>query len=72
MASLNERYGDTPNGGVHAATFYVLVGTEMPAVLFETSFISSPIEETRLATADYRQKLADAIANAIRAFREGR
>jgi len=72
MASLRERYADTPNGGVHAAAFYVLVGTEMPAVLFETSFISSPIEETRLATADYRQKLADAIANAIRAFREGR
>jgi N-acetylmuramoyl-L-alanine amidase len=72
MSSLHERYGDTPNGGVHAAAFYVLVGSEMPAVLFETSFISSPIEETRLASADYRQKLADAIANAIRAFREGR
>jgi len=41
-------------------------------VLFETSFISNPDDEARLAKADYRQKLADAIINAIRAYREGR
>ena len=38
----------------------------MPSVLFETSFISNPGEEKRLATADYRQKLADAIVNAVK------
>jgi N-acetylmuramoyl-L-alanine amidase len=50
----------------------VLLGAEMPSVLFETSFISNATEEKRLATADYRQKLADAIVNAVRAYREGR
>jgi N-acetylmuramoyl-L-alanine amidase len=72
LASLSEQWGDTVNGGVKSAAFYVLVGAEMPSVLFEASFISNPVEESRLATAQYRQKLADGIANAIRAYREGR
>ena len=54
-----------------SAGFYVLAGARMPAVLFETSFISNPAEERRLDTADYRQKMADAIVNAVRAFRDG-
>jgi len=44
----------------------------MPAVLFETSFISNATGEERLNRADYRQKLADGIVNAVRAYREGR
>jgi N-acetylmuramoyl-L-alanine amidase len=72
MASLSERYADTTNGGVKAAGFYVLLGAEMPSVLFEAAFISNPVEETRLQTADFRQKIADGIANALRAYQEGR
>ena len=64
------RFGDASDQGVKTAGFYVLLGAEMPSVLFETSFISNPGEEKRLATADYRQKLADAIVNAVRAYRE--
>jgi len=56
---------------VHGAGFYVLVGARMPAVLFETSFISNALEERRLGTERYRQKLADAIVNAVRAYRAG-
>ena len=72
LASLSQRYADTKDQGVKSAGFYVLVGADMPAVLFETSFISNPDDETRLATADYRQKMADAVANAIRAYKEGK
>lgn len=72
MASLRGRFGDMTDGGVRSATFFVLLGAQMPATLFEVSFISNPVEESRLATADYRQKLADGIANAVRAYREGR
>jgi N-acetylmuramoyl-L-alanine amidase len=43
----------------------------MPAVLFETSFVSNALEEQRLGTPRYRQKLADAIINAVRAYRAG-
>ena len=72
VASLGTQYGDVLDGGVHRAAFYVLVGARMPAVLFETSYISNALEEQRLGSADYQQRLADAIANAIKAYREGR
>ena len=71
-AGVDSKYGDAVNGGMHAAGFYVLVGARMPAVLFESSYISNPVDERRLASGEYRQVLADAIANAVRAYREGR
>ena len=58
--------------GVHPAGFYVLVGARMPAVLFETSYISNPTEEQRLNSDDYKDRLVDAIVNAVRAYKEGR
>ncbi|HEY2365627.1 MAG TPA: N-acetylmuramoyl-L-alanine amidase [Polyangiaceae bacterium] len=72
MASIKPAHPDVLDGGVHYAGFYVLVGARMPAILFETSYISNPAEETRLGSDDYKNRLADAIANAIRAYREGR
>jgi len=72
VASLGAQYADVLDGGVHHAAFYVLVGARMPAVLFETSYISNAIDEQRLGLADYQQRLADAIANAVKAYREGR
>jgi N-acetylmuramoyl-L-alanine amidase len=71
LASLAAGYPQAVDGGVHGAGFYVLVGAHMPAVLFETSFISNALEERRLSTERYRQKLADAIVNAVRAYRAG-
>jgi N-acetylmuramoyl-L-alanine amidase len=72
LASLKPSFPDVLDGGVHPAGFYVLVGARMPAVLFETSYVSNPTEEQRLASDAYKRRLADAIANAIRAYREGR
>jgi N-acetylmuramoyl-L-alanine amidase len=72
LASLGPRYPDVKDQGVKSAGFFVLVGADMPAALFETAFISNPEDEARLATADFRQKMADAIVNAIRAWREGK
>lgn len=72
LASLASRYADTKDQGVKSAGFFVLVGADMPAVLLETSFISNPDDEGRLATADYRQKMADAVFNAIKAYKEGK
>lgn len=71
IASLSPGYGPLHDGGVRRAGFFVLAGAQMPAVLFEASFISNPTEEQRLDTADYRQKLADAVVNAVRAYRDG-
>lgn len=72
LGSLATRYPDTRDQGIKTAGFFVLVGADMPAVLFETAFISNSDDESRLATADYRQKLADAITNAVRAYKAGK
>jgi N-acetylmuramoyl-L-alanine amidase len=72
VSSLATRYSDVPDLGVRRAGFYVLAGARMPSVLFEASFISNARGESRLNNADYRDKLADAIVNAVRAYREGR
>jgi N-acetylmuramoyl-L-alanine amidase len=72
IASLSSQFENVTDGGVHRAGFYVLVGARMPAVLLETGYISNVVEEQRLGSADYQQRIADAIANAIKAYREGR
>src|SRR6185369_15403262 len=72
LGSLAPRYADTRDQGVKTAGFFVLVGADMPAVLFETAFISNTDDEQRLSTADFRQKLADAIVNAVRAYKAGK
>ncbi|HET9960171.1 MAG TPA: N-acetylmuramoyl-L-alanine amidase [Polyangiaceae bacterium] len=71
QASFSEKYADVPALPVQRAGFYVLAGAHMPAVLFETSFISNAAGEAHLATPDFRQKLADSIVNAVRAYRAG-
>jgi N-acetylmuramoyl-L-alanine amidase len=72
MASMRERYPEVSDGGVKTAGFFVLVGARMPSILFETSYISNALEENRLSTDDYRQRLADAVVNAVRAYQQGR
>ena len=71
VASLGPHYSGVRDQGAKRAGFYVLAGAHMPAALFEVSFISNDVEEARLNIADYRQKLADAIVNAVRAYRDG-
>ncbi len=72
VAALGLDYAHVRDGGVKPAAFNVLVGARMPSVLFETSYISNPLEEGWLASDRYRTRLADGIANAVRAYREGR
>lgn len=70
-ASLRQAYSDVEDHGVRSAGFYVLAGAAMPAVLFEGSFLSHPVEADRLNTEAYRQRLADALVNAVRAYQQG-
>jgi N-acetylmuramoyl-L-alanine amidase len=72
IATLRMHFPGVVEGGVHPAGFYVLVGARMPGVLFESSYISNVVEEERLERDDYRELLADALVNAVRAYREGR
>jgi N-acetylmuramoyl-L-alanine amidase/putative methionine-R-sulfoxide reductase with GAF domain len=53
------------NRGVKEAQYVVLTGTQMPAILAEISFVSSPADEDRLQSAEYRQQIADALYRGV-------
>jgi N-acetylmuramoyl-L-alanine amidase len=56
---------DIRNRGVKKASYVVLTGTSMPAILAEVSFVSSPEDETRLKNPSYRQKIAEGLYKGI-------
>lgn len=53
------------NRGVKEAQYVVLTGTQMPAILAEISFVSSPADEDRLQSAEYRQEIAEALYRGV-------
>lgn len=70
---LAARNPDIRDRGVKKAQYVVLTGTLMPAVLAEISFVSSPADEDKLQSAEYRQQIAEALYRGIAKYRdEGR
>ncbi len=65
VIAKTSRVIDTPDRGSRASGFFVVKNTLMPAVLFEVGYLSNPAEAKLLATDEYRQKVADAIAESI-------
>ncbi|MBV9610420.1 MAG: N-acetylmuramoyl-L-alanine amidase, partial [Acidobacteria bacterium] len=57
--------GQLKNRGVKRAPFVVLLGADMPAVLAEISFLSSPDDERALVGPDLRDRVADALYRGI-------
>ncbi len=56
------------NLGVKQAPFVVLIGAAMPSVLAEISFVTNSQEARLLKSNAYRQKIAEALFNAIRRY----
>ncbi len=54
--------------GSKAAGFFVLRNTMIPAVLVEVGFLTNPSEERSLKTIEYRQKIADSLAQSIEEY----
>ncbi|HOW28359.1 MAG TPA: N-acetylmuramoyl-L-alanine amidase [Elusimicrobiota bacterium] len=61
VVSQAEKRLPAVNRGAKQASFHVLRGTDMPAILVESGFISHPKEEARLCSQRYRNKVSDAI-----------
>jgi N-acetylmuramoyl-L-alanine amidase len=57
------------NLGVKQAPFVVLIGAQMPSVLAEVSFITNRTEVTLLRKDSYRQRLAQALVDAVTKYR---
>ncbi len=65
VKKLREKFRDVRSNGVKGAPFYVLVGTKMPSILVEVSYISNPVEEKRLRDENYLRRIADGISIGI-------
>jgi N-acetylmuramoyl-L-alanine amidase len=66
VADLDAGLGLNVNAlGAKMGPFYVLVGAHMPAVLVECGFMSNADEAARLASAQYQDVLAGAVATAV-------
>jgi N-acetylmuramoyl-L-alanine amidase len=57
--------------GVKKAPFIVLIGANMPSILAEISFVSNPTDEHRLATSEYRQRIAESLYRGIAHYVNG-
>ena len=53
------------NRGIKPQALYVVRHTRAPAVLVEGGFISNPFEARLIATPEYRERLAGAIAEGV-------
>lgn len=56
------------NRGVKKAPFIVLIGSNMPSILTEISFLSNPADEKYLKKEEARDKLAQALYDGIEAY----
>lgn len=56
--------------GVRRARFVVIRAAPCPAILVESGFLSNAVEEQRLLTPEYRDKLAKAIAGGILEYKK--
>ncbi len=68
LKELRKHYKDVVDGGVRPAPFWVLVGTQMPAILIETGFLTNPMEARRLFDPRYQRLLAKGIVDGINSY----
>jgi len=68
FTSLRASDSGLENWGVKRAPFIVLVATDMPAVLAEVGCLSNEKEAAMLRRPEYRQKIAAALFDGIRAY----
>ena len=70
FGSLVEQNPGLRDRGVKEASYVVLTGTTMPAILNEVSFISSPQDERNLESPAYREKIAQALYRGVERYAE--
>ena len=61
----NMQATEFPDRGTRTANFYVLLHTNMPAVLLELGFISNPAEERALNSEKQQQNFAESIVKGL-------
>ena len=62
------KLGKLHKGSVEQAGFAVLKAPDVPSILVETAFISNPEEEAKLRSAEYQEKLVEALTSGIQRY----
>jgi N-acetylmuramoyl-L-alanine amidase len=70
-SGLAAKSPDIRDRGVKKAPFIVLIGANMPSILAEISFVSNPADERRLATSEYRERIAESLYRGIAKYVNG-
>ena len=65
LKRVKPQHGSVRDLGVKQAPFVVLIGAQMPSVLAEVSFITNRTEASLLCKATYRQRIAQALFDAV-------
>ena len=68
IASEIRKFYSLKRAEVRAAPFYVLTGTQMPAILIEMGYLTNPKEAKKLASKKYQKLIAKGIAKGINKF----
>lgn len=68
VSSISGKYSNVKNKGVKKAPFIVLIGADIPSILFETSFITNPTEEKRLKSSSYIEHITNGIITGIEKY----
>jgi N-acetylmuramoyl-L-alanine amidase len=63
--SILQNIGTIKDRGTRKARFYVLRKSSMPSILVETGYMSGREDNPRLATPEYQNRMAEAIARGI-------
>jgi N-acetylmuramoyl-L-alanine amidase len=69
VGTLKKSNKDVRSRGVKKAPFVVLIGAAMPSVLAEISFITNKHELQLLKTTAYKERIAQALYNAVLRYR---
>ena len=70
VSNLRRSNKDVRSRGVKKAPFVVLIGAAMPSVLAEISFLTNKQELQLLKTAAYKDRIAQALYNAVLRYRK--
>jgi len=70
IATLKRTNKDVRSRGVKKAPFVVLIGAAMPSVLAEISFLTNKQELQLVKTAAYKDRIAQALYNAVLRYRK--
>lgn len=70
IKTLRAQHRTVRNLGVKQAPFVVLIGAQMPSVLAEIAFITNKAEAALLAKPAYRQRVAQALFDAVVGYQQ--